>query len=281
MILRQIVHAAGRILTRGLLHPKWRDQAPMSRTYLRLYLLGKRITEGRELSTLQSLIAPGMVIADIGANAGFYALEMAHSVGPSGRIVAFEPDPFNFGLLERRARRAPFANVEPHQVALGDEAGPAVLYCSAYNRADNRLGQSHDEPHVEAYAVQVRTLDEFVATNSVPKIDALKIDVQGAEARVLRGAARTIAAGLQWIWLEFSPEHLRGAGVDPVGFLEELSGHGMKMFEVAGAAGLRPVADYAEHTRKMGSDYGDIVLFGHETASRSRETPRGGAWSRE
>ena len=49
MILRHSVHAAGRVLTRGLLHPQWREFAPMSWTYLRLYLFGKRMTERREL----------------------------------------------------------------------------------------------------------------------------------------------------------------------------------------------------------------------------------------
>ena len=278
MILRDSVHAAGRVLTRGLLHPQWREFAPMSWTYLRLYLLGKRLTERRELATLRSLITPGMVIADIGANAGFYALEMAECVGRSGRVLAFEPDPFNFGLLDRRARSAPLGNVDAHQLALGDEAGQAVLYCSAYNRADNRIGQSHEEKHVESYTVQVRTLDEFAASKGLAKIDALKIDVQGAEARVLRGAAHTLAAGLQWLWVEFSPDHLRGAGVDPAGFLQNLAGYGMDVFEVTDAAELRPLTDYAEHTRKMGAGYGDVVLLARAAASRRlRATPRDGA----
>jgi FkbM family methyltransferase len=274
MTLRDGVHAAGRVLTRGLLHPQWRDYAPMSGTYLRLYLLGKRLTERRELATLRSLITPGMVIADVGANAGFYALEMAASVGPSGRVLAFEPDPFNFSLLAGRAGRAPFANVHAHQLALGDAAGEAVLYCSAYNRADNRLGQSQDEAHVEAYTVEVRTLDEVIATTGVQKVHALKIDVQGAESRVLRGAAGTLAAGLDWVWVEFSPDHLRGAGVDPEQFLRDLAGQGMEVFEVTDAADLRPLTDYAGHTRKMGAGYGDVVLLGPEAARRRRDTVR-------
>jgi FkbM family methyltransferase len=275
MILRDSVHAAGRVLTRGLLHPQWRELAPMSWTYLRLYLFGKRITERRELATMRSLITPGMVIADIGANAGFYALEMAECVGRSGRVLAFEPDPFNFSLLDRRARSAPLGNVDAQQLALGDEAGQAVLYCSAYNRADNRIGWSHNEKHVESYTVQVRTLDEFAAASGLAKIDALKIDVQGAEARVLRGAVHTLAAGLKWLWVEFSPDHLRGAGVDPAGFLQNLAGYGMDVFEVTDAAELRPLTDYAEHARKMGTGYGDVVLLSRDAARRrSGSAPR-------
>jgi FkbM family methyltransferase len=265
MTLRDSVHKAGRVVTRALLNPRWRDRAPVSWTYLQLYLFGKRLTERRELSRLRSLIVPGMVIADVGANAGFYTLEMAARVGPTGRVLAFEPDPFNFHLLQRRARRAPTANIEAFQVALGDETGRAVLYCSAYNRADNRLSPTHAERHVETCDVQVRRLDEFLAARGGPTIDALKIDVQGSEPQVLRGVRETLNAGVRWMWIEFSPEHLRGSGSDPERFLESLGGLGMDVFEVNDQGDLAPVTDYREHTRKMGSSYGDLVLMRRET----------------
>ena len=236
----------------------------MAWTYLQLYLFGKRLTERRELTTLRSLILPGMVIADIGANAGFYTLEMAACVGPTGRILAFEPDPFNFHLLQGRVKRAAAANAEVYQLALGDEAGQAMLYCSAYNRADNRLSQSHSEPHVEACEVQVRRLDEFLSQQGRSSIDALKIDVQGSEARVLRGAQQTLNAGVRWIWIEFSPDHLRGSSSDPDRFLEHLGGLGMAMFEVNHQGALEPVTNYREHSRKIGSGYGDIVVMSKE-----------------
>ena len=106
----------------------------MSRTYVQLYRLGRRSTDQAELTTLQALIKPGMVIADIGADVS-YTIKMASNVGPSGRILAFEPDAFSFGLLQSRIKRAGVNNVEPFQLALGDKTGRAVLYCSKYNRA--------------------------------------------------------------------------------------------------------------------------------------------------
>jgi len=95
----------------------------------------ERLTDQAELTALQELIKPGMVIADIGADVGFYTIKMASNVGPSGRILAFEPDAFSFGLLQSRIKRAGVNNVEPFQLALGDKTGRAVLYCSKYNRA--------------------------------------------------------------------------------------------------------------------------------------------------
>lgn len=267
MTLRDCVHAAGRLLTRALLHPRWRRYRPMSWLYLQLYLLGKRLTERQELANLRKLIAPGMVIADIGANAGFYTLEMASMVGPEGRILAFEPDAFNSGLLQERTRRARVSNVEVMPVAIGNKSGRATLYCSAYNRADNRLHQSHQEAHVEATEVQVRSLDEILSDRGTPAIDAMKIDVQGAEEQVLRGARTTLAHGLRWIWIEFSPSHLRGAGTEPESLLSLLSGLGMDIFEVDRGGGLRPLSDFRDYTRRIDASYGDLVLISADPAS--------------
>jgi FkbM family methyltransferase len=272
MALRDWVHGAGRALTRALLHPRWRHRAPMAWTYLQLYLFGKRLTERRELSTLRSLVLPGMTIADIGANVGFYTLEMAAGVGRTGRVLAFEPDPFNFPLLHARAKTAASANVDAYQVALGDKNGRALLHSSAYNRADNRLSPSHTEPNVEVCEVEVRTLDEFLSARGTPALDALKIDVQGSEAHVLRGARKTLAVGVQWIWVEFSPDHLRGSGSDPERFLESLGELGMDLFEVNDRGGFELVTNYREHTRSMGSSYGDLVLMSKDTTRRLSRT---------
>ena len=265
MTVRHAVHAAGRVLTRALLHPRWRQLPPVANSYLALYLTGKRLTEQRELALLRTLVEPGMTIADIGANVGFYAMQMAQWAGENGRVLAFEPDPFTFELLRRRTSAAVPANLEVRQFALGEARGTATLYCSAYNRADNRVGQRHDELNVEAIEIEVRTLDDYLAERGSPAVDALKIDVQGLEAHVLRGAQQTLPR-VRWIWLEFSPDHLRGAGTDPEGFLESLGALGMKVFEVTDSGTLEPLTDCRAHTKKIGSSYGDLVLM--------RDSPR-------
>jgi hypothetical protein len=145
-------------------------------------------------------------------------------------------------------------------VALGDTSGRATLYCSAYNRADNRLTPSHTEPGVEIRQVEIRELDEFLSGRNI-QIDALKIDVQGHEAQVLRGAEATLRRGVRWIWIEFSPIHLRGSGTDPDGFLQQLNELGMDLFEVRHPGTLEPLTNILAHTDKIGSSYGDLVLM--------------------
>ena len=231
----------------------------MAETYCQLYLTGKRLTDRRELSTLRSLVRPGMVIADVGANVGFYTVEMAKGVGPGGRILAFEPDPLTFRLLQNRVIRASLKNVDTYRIALGERSGRAPLYCSAYNRGDNRLSPSHTEPHVEVCEVEVGRLDDLLSARNI-HVDALKIDVQGNEEQVLRGAERVLHRGIRWIWIEFSPTHLRGSGSDPERFLERLEGLGMDLFEVKERGTLEPLTNFPAHTAKIGSSYGDLVL---------------------
>jgi FkbM family methyltransferase len=266
MSLRDWIHSAGRILTRALLHPRVRDFPLMARTYCQLYLIGKRLTERRELATIRSLIRPGMVIAEVGANVGFYTLEMARCVGPHGRILAFEPDPLTFRLLQERIHHRAVENVEPYQLGVSDTSGRARLYCNAYNRSDNRLTPSHTESHVEVCEVDVCRLDDFLSGRHI-HIDALKIDVQGNEDQVLRGAEATLRGGVRWIWIEFSPTHLRGSGTDPEHFLRKLNGLGMDLFEVKQQGQLEPLTNMLAHTSKIGSSYGDLVLMQRMSAA--------------
>jgi hypothetical protein len=121
--------------------------------------------------------------------------------------------------------------------------------------------------------VQIRALDAFRSTGGLPPINAIKIDVQGAEASVLRGAQRTIEAALEWIWIEFSPPHLRGAGTDPREFLNLLASLKMDLFEVDTAGDLRRLDDADEYIRRIGSAYGDLVL-------KARPTPQRGGLGR-
>jgi FkbM family methyltransferase len=272
MALRDWAHAAGRLLTRALLHPRWRQCGPMAWTYLQLYLLGKRVTERRELAALRRVLLPGMIVADVGANVGFYALQMASRVGPAGRVLAFEPDPFCFDLLRSRIKQSGSTNVEAHQLALGEKFGDAVLYCSAYNRADNRLSPSHTEAHVEEHLVQVRSLDDFLAAEGI-SVDALKIDAQGSEERVLKGARRTIEGGLDWIWIEFSPDHLQGAGTDPRSFLALLADLNMDVFEVDDGR-LQRLSDTEEYIGRIGSGYGDLLLLSRDDTRRAGANAR-------
>ena len=212
-----LVHRLGRLLTRVLLAPGLRDLPGVRALYARLYLLGKTLAEPRERRFLQEQVEPGMVVFDVGANVGFYTLLLADRVGPAGRVHAFEPDPLSFEILKRRA--AGLANIVLNQTALGDRAGTITLYTNRSNRADNRVHPSLGAEAAEAVEVLLTPLDDYCAAHGIDRLDAVKMDIQGAEVAALEGFRKTIdRLKPRWMLIELSPEHLRGAGTTPEAF---------------------------------------------------------------
>ena len=126
---------------------------------------------------------PGQVVVDVGANVGTYALRMARLVGAAGRVAAIEPHPANHALLSDSARENGFHWLTAVQAAVSDAPGRAKLYI--HPRAIN---YSLVRGSGECVEVDVTTLDALVERLGLPKIDILKVDVEGSEPAVLRGA---------------------------------------------------------------------------------------------
>jgi FkbM family methyltransferase len=211
-----LVRRLGRLATRLLLAPGIRDLPLVRALYARLYGLGKTLAEPRERRFLREQTEPGMVIFDVGANIGFYTLLLAKRVGPTGRVHAFEPDPLSFAILSRRAARP---NVELNPTAVGDRTGRITLFTHRSNRADNRVHDSLGGETAETVEVALTTLDDYCAARRIDRIDAVKMDIQGAEVAALKGFRKTLGRlRPRWLLIEFSPEHLRAAGSSPEGF---------------------------------------------------------------
>lgn len=117
---------------------------------------------------------------DVGAHIGYYTLLFSRLVGPEGRVVAFEPSPRNLPVLRWHVARNGCANVQVEAVAVSDETG-AARFAAGTGSGTGRLAESG--------TVEVRTirLDDYVDAGG-PMPDVLKIDVEGAELAVLRGA---------------------------------------------------------------------------------------------
>jgi FkbM family methyltransferase len=142
--------------------------------------------EVNERQFLRQFLQPGMVVVDVGANAGFYTLLSSTRVGPAGRVIAFEPSPRDRRYLESHLRLNRRHNVTVESCALGDHEGAAELFvfdaertgCNSFHLADTRGARP--------VTVPVRRLDDCLA--GCPKVDFVKMDVEGAELSALRGA---------------------------------------------------------------------------------------------
>jgi|GEM_PF-570532 len=139
------------------------------------------------LAPLQPVFAAGVAL-DIGANIGNHTLWLAHRFG---MVHAFEPHPLTHELLQFNTRRAP--NVERHALALGAGAGSAQLWVDSTNMGGSTL--QYGRPEVQqAVAVRIEALDVLVASGALDLrgLCLVKIDVEGHEEAVLRGALNTL-----------------------------------------------------------------------------------------
>lgn len=129
---------------------------------------------------------PGMVVLDIGANVGFYSLLAAHLVGSTGKVEAFEPVPRNLRYLREHVRINTLENTRVHAVAVGEAPGEITF--------DDTTGSATGKISARGrLKVPLVSVDALLGQGTIKTPDLMKIDVEGAEAMVLRGAARTIA----------------------------------------------------------------------------------------
>ncbi len=178
--------------------------------------------EPEETAFLQASLKPGMTMIDVGANVGYMALLAAKAVGPSGTVVAIEPDPGNGELLRANLERNGYRNVSIERCAVGSAAGTAQLYRSAWNMGNHRLNPGAGGQAIahEAIAVPVRTVDDLVVAHHLSRVDVIKMDVEGYEPGVLGGMTATLARFKPVILTEFWPYGMRDAGFDPEAFLD-------------------------------------------------------------
>jgi len=141
------------------------------------------------------LIAPGDTVIDAGANVGYMTLLAGVAAGPGGRVVSFEPHPALFAVLEQNVAvaRAKWstAEVEIHQVALGERPGMADLHLPPEFETNDGLAWLGSGPAAGGRSLTVRvvTLDE--ALGDAPA-GVLKLDVEGFEPQVLKGSERAL-----------------------------------------------------------------------------------------
>jgi FkbM family methyltransferase len=193
------------------------DESPMMRRR------AEGTYEPRKVAAVQRLLPPGGTFVDVGANKGDFALIAARTAGPEGQVIAIEPSPDNCEWIRRSVELNGYANVELQEVALSDSEGEAPLYLGEKSGWHSLVAGEADQ---DSITVRTRTLDALLEELRCPPPDVLKVDVEGGELGVLRGASRTLAAGGEmWILLDVHPDR----GVDPAAVAEELRSRGFAL----------------------------------------------------
>ncbi len=165
-------------------------------------------------AAIQRLVHPGDVVLDIGANIGCHALRMAKLAGPSGRVVAFEPMPWARQKLERNIPLNGFANVDVVARALSDKTQREHVHFRSSWLVGPTGRSSEDPKSAGEHVVEFARLDDVLAEKGITRVDFIKLDVDGFEFKVLRGARRLLEEQHPSILMELGAYTLEAAGDD-------------------------------------------------------------------
>ena len=153
----------------------------------------------QEFDLLRAMAKPGMCIVDVGANCGSHAVRLAKIVGANGRVVAIEPQPPVFQELAATMALNSLTNVDCYPYILTDKNGFATIPAMNYNLENNFGGMAMNESAHAGAVVPSRRFDDIYA---LPRLDIMKIDVEGMELDVLKGAAESVRRFKPMIYLE-------------------------------------------------------------------------------
>jgi FkbM family methyltransferase len=157
-----------------------------------------------EIMFFQRSISAGDVVFDLGAHAGQYAILMSALTGPTGEVVAFEPDPYARSLFKKNIALNP--TIKPPRIeaaAVSDMPGEHEFFSAGGNANSSLVRSGLNVAAAEAFTVPVVTLDDYVGASGLsPKW--IKIDTEGAEIRILKGA-KEVLAGEAGILVELHP----------------------------------------------------------------------------
>lgn len=193
-----------------------------------------RYFEKYELEFILGLLQPGMTFFDIGANVGVFSIPAAKKL-QNGRVFAFEPSRWTYQLLIKNTQLNELVNVCAVHSALGDSKGEAVLQVNVAGKDGlNTIGKPihEDSEVVETETVPVTTLDDFLRQNSISHIDVMKIDTEGAELLIFRGAVELLAKPNAPLILYEGGFLSKGFGYHPVESMWLLQKHGYAFFVI-------------------------------------------------
>jgi len=181
-----------------------------------------------QLAVISRHLRKGDVAIDVGANCGPYTLPMSAMVGDQGKVLAIEPCKYNIGILHKNMRLHRMSNVVAANLAAGDAVGTVNLYYNETNFGDHTIlpQKGRRSESCQIWPVD-RILQETIPNRPVRLI---KLDVQGVEYAVLKGAERTINSNRDCaLYVEVWPVGLRAAGVHEEALIDLIASWGYIM----------------------------------------------------
>ena len=196
------------------------------------FLLLGRIYEKETTLLFLKMLRRGMTVVDLGAHVGYYTIIAAKLIGEEGRVYAFEPEANNFNSLSRNVEINNLTNVILIQKAVSDKNGKERFYIDAFDSGRCSFLIPQFQRIKSSVYVPTVTLDEFFFQKGI-QIDLLKMDIEGAEVKALRGAKRLLTERrIRTIIFEFFPEALQSQGASPRELWNILTSYEFKIYQI-------------------------------------------------
>ncbi len=161
-----------------------------------------------EQSKLMNLINDGDFIIDVGTNYGTSLLQFANLIGGKGRVFGFEPDPTNFEICKQNIQINPFTNLYVENFGLGNkECDVNLVIETESNRGSSRISKNINGN--EFQQIKIIRFDNWIKEKKIEKINLIKIDVEGYEMEVLKGAEQSIKKFKPILFIELDDKNLK------------------------------------------------------------------------
>jgi FkbM family methyltransferase len=208
------------------------------------------------MDLMKSYIKNGNNIIDVGANIGFYSVMFSDLVGAEGKVYSFEPDNYNFSRLEDTIKG--HSNITAKKAAVSSVGGQLEFYTSPDKNVDHRA-YAPDE-YATKYTVDCVSLDEFPGMDT--KVDILKVDVQGYEMQVYKGAENIIKAnpGIK-IFSEFWPYGLQKAGSSKEEFFNFFDEQGFALYLLKDNKQTLITPDSLKNFPVVDAEYFNVLIY--------------------
>jgi FkbM family methyltransferase len=229
----------------------------LNRIFLVLYAVYKQYFEAGPIDRLREFVPSGSLVIDVGANVGFFSLRFAKWVGDDGKVISIEPEDRNYdSLISALKRGGLLARVDAWKAVAAAVPGMTFLEINPLHPADHKL--SRDGIGLPVTAV---TLDDLVQDKGPLRPALVKIDVQGAEMLVLKGATNILRSAGPALFIELHEEGLNKFGTSVSAILDHLSEYNYEAYWLmrTGAHRRASPAEIQEKVARIG--YFDVLFL--------------------
>jgi FkbM family methyltransferase len=209
----------------------------LDETYNRfLFYRGTQAIE--EYGPFCEIIRPGMTVLDVGANIGVFTLAAARLVGPTGRVIAFEPLPRNHRFLMANLALNGYSHVTVERMAVGNRDEPLTI--NLFGTDNLSFSDTVVRGQKATCEVQCCRLDTYLRKHGIDHVDVMKIDIEGAEDFAIEGMSDLFAGGcFPRVIMEVHPEFLASLGRNARSVLTRLHEAGYVMDVLESESGPR------------------------------------------